>query len=306
MPILVVGGAADAEALRATEEIRRRRGGVYHLDTAGFPAEVVIASRNGVWYVNQKAIRPPRVAYLRGLASHPLLPDLHDELMARPRGLVAQIGEKRALLESFAKHLESRGTLLVNPLEASAQHARKPYQLELLKAAGLPVPRWLATNDPQAVRRFVRDVGRAVYKPLAGGATVRILGKADLTKDRLSALANAPVLFQKLAEGVSVRVYVIGRRAIAAAEIHSPEIDYRRQEDRVESTKLTPDERRAACTAARACGMHFTGVDLIRGPRGFKVLECNPSPMFAVFERKTGADIAGPLAEFLLRKSKRP
>ena len=46
--------------------------------------------------------------------------------------------------------------------------------------------------------------------------------------------------------------------------------------------------------------MRVTGVDLIRGPRGFKVLECNPSPMFAVFEEKTGLDVAGPLADYLL------
>jgi hypothetical protein len=30
------------------------------------------------------------------------------------------------------------------------------------------------------------------------------------------------------------------------------------------------------------------------------VLECNPSPMFAVFEDKTGADVSGPLAALLL------
>ena len=47
--------------------------------------------------------------------------------------------------------------------------------------------------------------------------------------------------------------------------------------------------------------MAFSGVDLIRTAQGFKVLECNPSPMFAVFEKKTGLDIAGPLAAFLLR-----
>jgi hypothetical protein len=39
---------------------------------------------------------------------------------------------------------------------------------------------------------------------------------------------------------------------------------------------------------AAACAKAFTGIDLIRRPDGeFRVLEANPSPMFAVIERRT-------------------
>ena len=59
-------------------------------------------------------------------------------------------------------------------------------------------------------------------------------------------------------------------------------------------------ERRAAIRAARVCGMAFSGVDLIRSDRAFTILECNPSPMFSVFEKKTGFDVAGPVADLLV------
>jgi glutathione synthase/RimK-type ligase-like ATP-grasp enzyme len=37
--------------------------------------------------------------------------------------------------------------------------------------------------------------------------------------------------------------------------------------------------------------MTFTGLDLRRRPDGgFAVLECNPSPMFAGIQRRTGAE----------------
>ena len=62
------------------------------------------------------------------------------------------------------------------------------------------------------------------------------------------------------------------------------------------------EEHGAAVAAARACAMPFSGVDLIRARRGFFLLECNPSPMFAVFEEKTGFNIAQPLAQLLLRR----
>jgi glutathione synthase/RimK-type ligase-like ATP-grasp enzyme len=214
---------------------------------------------------------------------------------------LAQLNEKRAMLASLVQVLRARGVRIVNDFEADAQHRQKPYQLTLLHDAGLPVPRFIATNHPPAVRRFVREVGRAVYKPLAGGATVHEVQREDLSDDRLSTLQLAPVLFQELVSGTSVRAYVVGRKVVAAAEIQSTELDYRRDEQAVVPTRLTPIERRAAVAAARTCGMAFTGVDFIRAESRFVVLECNPAPMFAVFERKAGLDVAGPLAAYLLR-----
>jgi ribosomal protein S6--L-glutamate ligase len=135
---------------------------------------------------------------------------------------------------------------------------------------------------------------------LAGGATVREVAAGDLTDDRLTALTLAPVLFQAYVPGIPVRAYVVGRRVVAAAEIHSAELDYRRGEESVVPTRLTALERRAVLAAARVCGMMFAGVDLIRSDAGFHILECNPSPMFAVFEDKTGLRVAEPLASLLL------
>lgn len=300
MSIVIVGGGADPQVVRMRDEVRARGGDAIHFDTVAFPGKGYLSLRYESVSAGREDLETARVVYVRGLACHPLMPSLEDELVTRPRGLVAQCDEKRAMLESLLLDWERRGARLVNGLEANAQHSRKPYQLQLLQAKGLPVPQWLATNDPGAVRAFVREMGKSVYKPLAGGASVRLVEKGDLSKKRLAALAAAPVLFQECVSGVSVRAFVVGRRVVAAAAIHSPELDYRRQEEGVEATRVSRDERRAAVAAARACGMRFTGVDLIRGPGGFKVLECNPSPMFAVFEEKTGLDVAGPLADYLL------
>ena len=243
-------------------------------------------------------------AYVRSLGVSVRAPEFAHDLKTRPHGLLAQLDECGALLTSLLLCLRERGIPLVNGPEANSQHGRKPYQLLLLRDAGLPVPRCLASNDPKAVKAFVRRVGRAVYKPLAGGATVQEVVQQDLTDERLAALSVAPVLFQELVDGVSVRVYVVGRRVVAAGEIRSTELDYRRQEDAVTATRLSAAERRAAIAAARVCGMRFSGVDLIQTRGGFVVLECNPSPMFAVFEEKTGLDVAGPLATYLLRPGK--
>ena len=300
--VLIVGDSKDAQVERVARQVRRRGGRALICDTRAFPEAAFLSLGDGEVVWRRGRLSEPSAVYLRGLGASPLAPEFEQDLATRPRGLLAQCEEKAALLASMVLTLQACGVPLVNTLEANAQHRRKPYQLELLRARGLPVPRYLCTNDPRAARRFVREVGQAVYKPVAGGATVRKVEPEDLAEERLSSLATAPVLFQEYVPGVSVRAFVVGRRMVAAAEIRSSELDYRRDEHAVVSTRLTVGERAAAIAAARACGMAFTGVDFIRHPRGFTVLECNPSPMFAVFEDKTGLDVAGPLAAFLVGK----
>lgn len=214
---------------------------------------------------------------------------------------MAQCDENRAMLESFLLSIESRGCRLVNGLDANEQHSRKPHQLERLYTAGLPVPRWLVSNDPRAVRQFVKRVKAAIYKPLAGGAAVKLVQPDDLSERRLASLTLAPVLFQERIEGTALRVYVVGGKAIAAAELRSDAIDYRVENTPAVQTRLTAVEGLHAVHAAKACGMAFSGVDLMRGPKGCTVIECNPSPMFAVFEVQTDQDVAGPLAALLAR-----
>jgi glutathione synthase/RimK-type ligase-like ATP-grasp enzyme len=282
------------------ECLRAAKAGVFVLDAPSFPESTRARFDGSRLVFSGRRVALPGCVYLRGMGTSPLLPGLDADLRERPRGLIAQCEEKRAFLESVFQGWDQAGVPIVNSLAANAQHGRKPLQLQMLESAGLPVPRWTATNDPNAVRRFAQAVGRCVYKPLAGGATVRLVEKADLTPERLSALALAPVLFQERVEGVSVRAFVAGRRVVAAAEIHSAELDYRRGEESVTPTRLTPDEQAVAVRAARACGMRFTGVDLVRGRGRFALLECNPSPMFAVFEQKTGLDVATPLAALLV------
>ncbi len=221
MTILIAGGREDAEVSRVIKELRARKEAFTLLDTAAFPERSRFSWRNGSLFQGSREQQVPRVVYLRGLVCHPLLPVFQRELLERSRGLLAQCEEKGAFLKSVLLTFEQAGVVFINSLAANRQHSHKPWQLHLLQKAGLTIPRWIASNDPVAVRAFTDEVGACVYKPLAGGATVRMLEKDDLKAKRLSALRLAPVLFQEYVEGVPVRVYVVGRRIIAAAEIQT-------------------------------------------------------------------------------------
>jgi glutathione synthase/RimK-type ligase-like ATP-grasp enzyme len=299
-PVLIVGSPQDLQARRVARAVRALGSRAEYLNAAAFPERARMAIENGALRIGTKRIGKPAAVYLRGFHGNVVSDEYERDLRERPQGLLAQMDEKLAFLNSALLTFEAEGIPVINGPWINAQHSNKPYQLALLKRAGLGVPPWIATNDPATVRKFVSTHKRVVYKPLAGGATVRAVEPADLSKERLAALQYAPVLFQKRVDGVSVRAYVVGNKVVAAAELHSTELDYRRKEDAVNATELSPEERRMAVAAAKACGMRFSGVDFIRGARKPWLLECNPSPMFAVFEDKTGFDVAGPFARFLL------
>jgi len=268
------------------------------LDTAEFPW-------SERWTLEPDGLRAagvllpwPRSIYVRGLACHPLIPSLSETLQEHPRRVITAMEEKRAFLQSLLFMARAAGAVLVNSPEANAQHSNKPWQLHLLRNAGLPTPETLVSNDRVAVRLWARG-RRAVYKPLCGGATVQPLDEAALTDARMEQLDSAPVLFQERMDGLSVRVFTVAQEVVAAAEMHSEYLDYRQGEGAVVPAELSREESELALAAARATGMPFCGVDLIRGASGTMLLECNPSPMFAVFEDKTGLEVAQPLAKFL-------
>jgi glutathione synthase/RimK-type ligase-like ATP-grasp enzyme len=282
------------------QALRKRGRRVKLFDTGAFPEDGLATIEDSTLRPGRAALQVPHNVYLRGLAFHPLMGGSDTQLAERPRGWIAQCDEKRAMLDSFILLLARSGARLINTLEVNALHSQKPLQIALLHRAGLPVPRTLSSNDPVQVRRFVRTVKRVVYKPLAGGATVQEMTSADLSGERLATLTLAPVLFQEYIEGTAVRAYVVGRKLLGAAKIEADTLDYRTDTAAtLAPVTLTKAERAAMLQSAKVSGMLFAGIDFIRTADSFRVLDVNPSPMFAVFEKRTGIDVAGPLADFM-------
>ena len=266
------------------------------LDLSAFPQTVRLSLRDGVPSADGVDVGGVRGWYVRGLP-------LALPFLVTSRRDYAAGRERRSFVAGFVDALARAGAVFVNPPACMAQHFHKLDQLRRLREAGVPVPQTLATNDPRAVVEFATSVGGSlVYKPVAGGGLCRRVSAEDLGEERLRALAAAPVLFQEEVPGRNLRVYVIGGRVAAAYEIVSDRVDYRGAESAVVTVTLEDDEAEACRRAASACGMAFTGVDVKQREDGsFAVLECNPSPMFAAIERRTGAPaVSAALADHLV------
>jgi glutathione synthase/RimK-type ligase-like ATP-grasp enzyme len=272
------------------------------VDTLAYPERTRISlteALDGIT-VDGRLIGRPGAVYLRQLHAHPLACDVEaaEDLEEDWRTTLIAFREKATLLTGLLARWETLGVPIYNPPSTEWRNA-KPVQLGLLRAAGLPVPESLWTNDAEAVRRF--GSGRRVaYKPVAGGAATRELSEADLTPERLAALETAPVTFQELLPGEDVRVYVLDGEIIAALRITSSALDFRQNEESIESIPLPPEVARQCLEAAEVCGLRWTGMDLKRAADGtLKFLELNTSAMFLGFDARAGTNILDRFAETL-------
>jgi hypothetical protein len=234
--------------------------------------------------------------YVRLVEPH-TLPDL-----GRPPD-PAKLAAAEGLHQGLVSWLEVAECRVANPLGASSSNVSKPYQAQLIEAAGLAVPPTIVSNDPEAIRRFAAEHREVVYKSTSSARSiVRRLVPARLGD--LALVRHLPTQFQAYVPGVDVRVHVVGE-ALFATEIRSSGTDYRyaaRDDHEVGMAPCTlPTEVSDRCLAlSAALGLPFCGIDLRRTPEGeWFCFEANPSPAYSYFEQQTGQPIGRALVEYL-------
>lgn len=304
-PIVLLGAADDEHVAALGDALRERDADAVVLDSLRFPDGPRIAMGRDVADIRVDGVRlaRPGAVYLRSLYLSPVAyrVDVEREMKESWRTTMTVFREKSEFMLGLVRRWEAMEVPVYNPLRAS-DRTRKPYQLARLAAAGLPVPETLWTNDPKAARAFAEG-RRVAYKPVSGGAATKELGEADLEESRLARLANCPVTFQELLPGEDRRVFVLNGRVLAVFRITVEEgaLDYRQNEQSVESVEIEPELRDIAVRATHEIGLRFTGMDLKRANDGtWRILELNPSPMFLGFDHRAGTDILGALADALV------
>jgi glutathione synthase/RimK-type ligase-like ATP-grasp enzyme len=180
------------------------------------------------------------------------------------------------------------------------------------------MPDTLFSNDPRAIRRFMRERGgQIIYKPLLGAGwsdgettwachTVA-LTEGDLVEDRL--LALVPGIYQELVlKAYELRVTMIGERPFAA-KIHSQatehgRVDWRRSygELSMEPIDIDPALTRQCTALMEALGLVFGCFDFIVTPEGETIfLEVNQMGQFLFIEQYTKLPLLDAFAELLLQ-----
>ena len=240
--------------------------------------------------------------YLRAMDDQ-LLPGLSDLAPDSPERCHSR--RFHELLQQFSEIMAGR---VLNRPANMASNQSKPYQAQVIRAAGFDIPDTFITNVPSAAREFIARVwdegGGVIYKSVSGvRSIVQKVEPSDLA--RLDRIRWCPTQFQRLVEGTDIRVHVVGQ-TVLAVEISSEATDYRyaaRQigvEPILTSVELDARLRSACVRLSQRLELPLAGIDLRRTPEGRHVcFEVNPSPAFSFYEQRAGVPVAACIARYL-------
>lgn len=295
--IVVYGYADDAPIWRAVEVLAGLRANYLVVDPRRLDLHDLVV---GVGIDEWMRVDGRQVALsdVTSVYARPLTPRASDPgLAARARA--------DAFGDAFVGWLDTADALVVNRPSAMESNGSKPYQAQLIAAAGFRVPETLVTSDPDEVMDFRREHGRIVFKSISGiRSIVRELHDEDLA--RLPLISSVPVQFQRYLPGRDVRVHVVGDATFAAV-IDSAATDYRYADREGAHTTMRPfdlpDEIAQRCVEVTArLGLVLSGVDLRLGvDDAWTCFEVNPMPAYSYFEAHTGLPIAAALGDILTR-----
>ena len=203
-------------------------------------------------------------------------------------------------------HFSCLGVPLVNRFHPVCIARSQIMTLQVLAAAGLPVPKSLFVNSEEGFAKAIPHVGGfpVVVKQVSGrqGAgiyRVKTREQADaLMADHMD--PRAGILVQRFFPPPGrqdIRVMVIDEKAVAAMQMSPAAGDFRANFHLTRESqpfKLTPAVEALAVRAAGTVGLDIAGVDMIVDRhQNLYVIEVNYSPGFKGLEKATGLDIAG-------------
>ncbi|MDO9538800.1 MAG: ATP-grasp domain-containing protein [Methanocalculus sp.] len=184
---------------------------------------------------------------------------------------------------------------LVNTPEAIATCASKVMTSALLVHHGVPTPETLFTGLHSDVDAFLGRHGKAVYKPVYG-----FDGDGIFLFSNTADLADPPYYVQEYVKNDrDFRVFVIGYQAVGAIYRQSPHLTHNIHKGGTGTpVEIDPAMRAISEAAAKAIGIDYCGVDLLKTGEGYTVLEVNGTPNWHCMS----APIPQLLAEYLVKE----
>lgn len=227
-------------------------------------------------------------------------------------GLIPRIGSSITSYGlAVVRQFETAGVATTATAAAIGCSRDKLHSLQILAQAGLPLPKTAVLSQLMGLFPAVQSVGGmpVILKATQGTQGQQVI----LAHDFRSAQAayqtlhhqGRQVLVQEFiaeAEGKDLRVFVVGKRCVAAMQRSAPVGEFRANLHRGgTAVPITLDRQteKLAVAVAQAHHLNVAGVDLLWSRRGWLVLEVNSSPGLEGIERTTGVDVAEAIVTWL-------
>ncbi|MEU5950675.1 RimK family alpha-L-glutamate ligase [Streptomyces sp. NPDC047525] len=228
----------------------------------------------------------------------------YDAVLIRSRSYT-----RGGLLATLA---ESAGMPTLN--SAAAIHAceNKLELRTLLRDAGVPVADFRLVLSRRDFERALDELHvPVVLKPVFGGMGKRVTlirdadtaqSVYDYVEDLGHGFEQAALVEPYLADGTSVRCFVVGRELIAAAEFESAGGDWRSNAalgNQSRALAHDPDVMKVVDGVVDRLGPGIYGIDLFRTAHGPVVNEVNHAPAFRAVATATDADIPASIVRYV-------
>lgn len=214
------------------------------------------------------------------------------------------------------RQFEMMGCYPVNESVAISRSRDKLRSLQLLARKGIGLPVTVFAHRTSRADEILEMIGGApvIIKLLEGTQGIGVvLGETQKAAESIIQAfggVNTNILVQefiKEAGGEDIRCIVVGDKVVASMLRRGKEGDFRSNIHRggsAHKVKITPQERATAVSAAKAMGLNFCGVDMLRSNHGPVVMEVNSSPGLEGIENSTGIDVASQVIEFVEKHAK--
>lgn len=238
--------------------------------------------------------------YIR-LMDNYLLPEVQNKVFNYVGEAAAH--KSAAIHQQLLAWLEVATCRILNRPWDMLSNLSKPYQSQLIAAAGFAIPPTCITNSPEVVKQFQHKQHRLIFKSIS---SVRSIVKEldDSHMKTLNRIKYLPTQFQQKLEGANIRVHVVGD-VLFATKVESPVVDYRyagreNKEAILTEYELPPAIAKKCFKVAKYLQLPLCGIDLFRTGKGrYYCFEVNPSPGYSYYQQSTGQDIATAIVKWL-------
>ena len=224
---------------------------------------------------------------------------------------VEQYVRRLALL----KNMEQTGVIVMNPVDGLALARDKYAALTALSRAGLQVPKTLVTEDIGLAYDFVKNVGKAVIKPLIGsrGYGSVLVDNPEVAFRIFKTLAsfNQVIYVQEYVDKKAhdIRVFVVDNKVLASIQRFSTKPDEWRtniaQGGKAKAYNPPEEVKEMAIKACEVLGLWYAGVDIAEDrEKGYVIFEVNAAPDWQGLVEATGVRPAKAIVDLMVKKSR--
>ncbi len=216
---------------------------------------------------------------------------------------------------ALLKCIEDASIIVMNPVHGLALARDKYAALMTLSKAGLRVPKTLVTEDVSLAYDFVKEVGKAVVKPLIGsrGYGSVLVDNPEVAFRVFKTLAsfNQVMYVQEYINkrAYDIRVFVVGGEVLASIKRISVKPNEWRtniaQGGKAEAYNPPEEVKEIAIKACEVLGLWYAGVDVAEDPdKGYVIFEVNAAPDWQGLVEATGIHPAKAIIDFIVKKCK--